>query len=234
MSSGSMRSKSGRRGEGDHPLASGGSKRGRIAMVAALALGMGTAVMVGDTAAAPVPAESSAALDTATPQAAGTGVKATAGKAVQIHVTQVGGQTILGNLTIAAPAGDGFATVFPCAEGLPVPLTSNINFASGQTVANSFATKADASGNICVTPSVDTHVIVDVVAETSALVPHNAARQLDTRQGGGARVLANGSTSIHVTNVGGSDDLGELDDRGRRRVMGSRRCSRVRRGCRFR
>ena len=111
----------------------------------------------------------------------GGGTRVLANGSTSIHVTNVGGQTILGNLTIAAPAGDGFATVFPCSEGLPVPLTSNINFASGQTVANSFATKADASGNICVTPSVDTHVIVDVVAETSALVPHNAIRRLDSR-----------------------------------------------------
>ncbi|MEZ5217291.1 MAG: hypothetical protein R2715_12110 [Ilumatobacteraceae bacterium] len=101
---------------------------------------------------------------------------------VRVHASEFGGATVFGNLTITDPFAAGFATIFPCNDGLPSPLTSNINFVTGQTIANSFITRADSAGDICITPSTIAHVIVDLVAESRVVAPHNATRALDTRQ----------------------------------------------------
>ena len=105
-----------------------------------------------------------------------------AGGVVRIHATDIGGQAIAGNLTVTGTAAPGFATVFPCTEGLPSPLTSNINFVANDTVANFFIAKSDANGDICVTPNAATHIIVDQVLESGSLQPHNAIRKIDTRE----------------------------------------------------
>jgi NlpC/P60 family len=72
----------------------------------------------------------------------------------------VGGQSAVAlNVTIADPAGAGFATVWPC--GLPKPNASSINFAKGQTIANAVNVGVGTGGKVCVASTVATHVIVD-------------------------------------------------------------------------
>lgn len=81
------------------------------------------------------------------------------GTGAKLAIT-VGGQSAVAlNVTIAEPAAAGFATVWPC--GLPKPNASNVNFAKGQTVANAVNVGVGTNGQVCVTSSVATQVIVD-------------------------------------------------------------------------
>ncbi len=118
------------------------------------------------------------------PENAGTGFTAVAANSItKIHATDVGGQSIVANLTETNAAVAGFITAYPCAEGLPNPLTSNINFNAGVNVANGVTVKADANGDVCLTPNVATDMVWDQAVETSAFTTHNAVRKLDTRLG---------------------------------------------------
>ena len=64
-------------------------------------------------------------------------------------------------VTVTQPAGPGYITVYPC--GSPVPTASVLNFAAGQTIANSTLAKAGPDGRVCLRPSTSTHLIVDLV-----------------------------------------------------------------------
>ncbi len=64
------------------------------------------------------------------------------------------------NVTVAAPSGGGFATVWPC--GSPQPFASNLNFAAGQNRANSVIAPIGADGDVCISLSASANVIVDV------------------------------------------------------------------------
>ena len=92
--------------------------------------------------------------------------KPAARSTVQIHLGQPN-TVYVGNLTITQPATAGYATIYPCAAGLPP--TSNINFAADQTVANLAITTSDANGNICVTPSTAAHIIFDHSATLASI-----------------------------------------------------------------
>jgi hypothetical protein len=63
------------------------------------------------------------------------------------------------NLTINAPQGPGFATVWPAG---PWPGTSNINFATGQDIAATAIVGCDVGGRIQVLSNTVTNVIIDV------------------------------------------------------------------------
>ena len=136
------------------------------------------------------------------------------GSVTKVHATDTPGQTIIGNLTETNAGADGFITVFPCAEGLPTPLTSNINFSAGINVANTVTVKSDAGGNICFTPNVATDLVWDQVAETAAVSAHNAARKLDTRtpSAGSTRSAAGTVTKIHATDIPGQTIIGNLTE----------------------
>ena len=64
------------------------------------------------------------------------------------------------NLTVVAPAGPGFATVWPC--GGPMPTASNINYAAGVVVANAVLAKVGVDGKVCVYTHAATDLVVDV------------------------------------------------------------------------
>lgn len=88
---------------------------------------------------------------------------------------------ILANVTIAEPRGPGYATVYPCADGLPD--TSNVNYVGGQTVANMATVRPDAAGQICVYTFTAAEVIVDVLGATGdGFVGVRPRRLLDTRR----------------------------------------------------
>lgn len=66
------------------------------------------------------------------------------------------------NVTVTGSSRPGYLTVWPC--GTAKPDTSALNFAAGQTIANAVLAPVSSSGQICISPSVDTHVIVDRTA----------------------------------------------------------------------
>jgi hypothetical protein len=89
------------------------------------------------------------------------------------------------NVTVTGASAPGFLTVFPC--GASQPLASNLNFTSGQAVANAVASKLGSGGTVCVFASTAVDVIVDVNgfhAAGSDYVGLSPARLLDTRPGG--------------------------------------------------
>ncbi len=97
--------------------------------------------------------------------------------------SEVGGDGrggIFANVTIAEPAGDGHATVYPCDSGRPA--TSNVNYVTGRTVANMVTVRPDATGAVCVYTLTAAEVIVDVLGATGdsfvGIVPE---RVVDTR-----------------------------------------------------
>ena len=63
-------------------------------------------------------------------------------------------------LTAVRPTGAGFLTAWPADQARPT--VSNINFATGQTVANGALVKVGAGGNVCLYNSQPTHLVVDV------------------------------------------------------------------------
>lgn len=70
--------------------------------------------------------------------------------AVALNVTAVETQ---------APATGGYVTVYPCGDR---PNASNLNFISGQTLANSVITPMSANGDVCIYVFGIANLIVDV------------------------------------------------------------------------
>ena len=137
-----------------------------------------------------VPPQSTAAAESATIDGlfAGTG-PLTGGVATTMKVTGRGGVPASGvaavalNVTVTEPSTTGYLTVWP--TGSPQPYASNLNFAAGQTVANSVLTKVGESGEISLSSNAGTtNVVIDVLGwlpagqTFSGLTP---ARIADTR-----------------------------------------------------
>jgi len=64
------------------------------------------------------------------------------------------------NITATNATGAGFITAFPC--GSSRPLASNLNYALGQTVANTVVAGLGDAGAICLFASVITDLVADV------------------------------------------------------------------------
>ncbi|MGZ4724644.1 MAG: Ig-like domain-containing protein, partial [Ilumatobacteraceae bacterium] len=64
------------------------------------------------------------------------------------------------NVTVTEPTGPGFITVFPC--GSPRPNTSNLDYLTGSTVANTVIAKIGTDGKVCLYTPTTTHLIVDL------------------------------------------------------------------------
>ncbi len=64
------------------------------------------------------------------------------------------------NLAVTQPSSAGFVTIYPC--GTALPLASNINFNSGDTISNAAMARLGASGKVCLYSSATTHVVVDI------------------------------------------------------------------------
>ncbi|MEM1333135.1 MAG: hypothetical protein AAGG08_06715, partial [Actinomycetota bacterium] len=89
------------------------------------------------------------------------------------------------NVTVVAPAGPGFITVFPCDQ--PQPNGSNINYSAQQVIANAVFARLDANGRTCVFTSATSQLIVDVTGTLpgqSFAALDAPARLLDTRPTG--------------------------------------------------
>jgi hypothetical protein len=127
-------------------------------------------------------------------------------------------KAVMLNVTAVDSANAGFATVYPCGEGLPT--ASNLNMAAGQTVPNAVVVRVGAGGKVCVFGSSTVDLIVDVSgyfpADTTAVFLQNPTRVMDTR--GGPRVAATtvkelvlsppAGTTAAIVNVTATDPKG--------------------------
>ena len=126
------------------------------------------------------------------------------------------------NLTVNAPSGAGFLTLYPgpCSPGAR-PLASNLNYAAGQTVANAVVTALGANGSVCVFSLVGAEVIVDATGwlggSGSGFFGVAPQRLVDTRPGEGAAPVDQGKGAARRAARGaGRDEL-------RRARLGERR-----------
>lgn len=116
------------------------------------------------------------------------GGRLTGGQALKLDVAGRGGVpsdavAAALNLTVTGPSAPGFLTAYPC--GSPMPTTSNVNFAAGQTVANLSIVKLGSGGTVCLVADQSIHLIVDVTAfsaQAATITPLVPARLFDTRR----------------------------------------------------
>jgi hypothetical protein len=78
----------------------------------------------------------------------------------QDGVPVTGVEAVVLNVTVTEPAAPGFLTVHPC--GQAPPTASNLNYATGQNVANLVTVKVGANGQVCIFTLARTHVVADV------------------------------------------------------------------------
>lgn len=124
------------------------------------------------------------------------GVPASGVRAVALNVTTLNSQRA------------GWATAWPC--GAPRPNTSSVNFAAGQTIANTVIGTLGSTGEVCVAVSSAADVLVDVNGYFSAgFTPIAPVRLLDTRSGTApaagstVRVPVTGRHGVPTTGVSG-------------------------------
>jgi glucose/arabinose dehydrogenase len=111
-----------------------------------------------------------------------------AGQTLEVQVTGLAGvptnaDAVALNMTIVNAKRPGFATIYPC--GQPLPVASNLNYTTGQTIANLVLAKPGNNGKICVF----TDGTIDLLADVSGYFPAgtgftpitNPTRILDTR-----------------------------------------------------
>ena len=110
------------------------------------------------------------------------------------------------NVTVTNPVGPGYVAVYPCGD---VPNASNLNYATDQTVPNFVITRLSAEGDVCISTSQTTDVVVDLAGYVPngsqlTLLPQ-PQRFLDTRVhvGAGVRTTANGVTAVQLAGVMG-------------------------------
>ena len=101
------------------------------------------------------------------------------------------------NITVVNPSSGGYVTAY--ADGTSKPGTSNLDFTTGQTVANSAIVPVAANGEIDLTTTATANLLVDVVGYYStspsyadaAFVPISPSRVFDSRKAGNGQ-LENG------------------------------------------
>ncbi|MBB4946971.1 hypothetical protein F4556_002506 [Kitasatospora gansuensis] len=99
------------------------------------------------------------------------------------------------NVTATAPRGPGYLTVD---TGLR---TSNLNFTTGQTIANQVIAPIGADGMVTICNSTPVHVVADLVGyygryAGSLLYPQDPTRLYDTRTAGNGPIAAGGTLSL--------------------------------------
>jgi hypothetical protein len=86
------------------------------------------------------------------------------------------------NVTAVGASADGFMTVYPCGE--PVPVASNLNYSKGRDIANSVLAKPGVGGKVCFYSDKAVDLVVDVsgyFGVTSTFLPIVPSRAFDTR-----------------------------------------------------
>ncbi len=133
-----------------------------------------------------------------------------AGEELRINVAEaIGGRTVIGQLTVTGASGRGYATAYPCEDGIPVdesgePTRSDVNFDAQVSPArsNRLIVAADDAGDICVTPSERVHLVVDLNGVGDAGIDATVNRRSDTRSA--AVVGAGGVLRVNVPDAADS------------------------------
>lgn len=144
------------------------------------------------------------------------GAKPAAGQEVAVQVTGTSEAALADdtaavvlNVTATNPEAQGFITVYPC--GQDVPLAANLNMAEGTTRANLVVSQVGDGGQVCITSSVDTDLVVDLQGSYPAgtdYVPVVPERILETREEAGQvgysgdRLVAGETIDVDVIGVG--------------------------------
>ena len=141
------------------------------------------------------------------------GGKRAAGSVLELPVAGRGGvpanaTSVALNVTAVGPDGGGFLTVFPC--GVGQPNASNVNYKTGQDIANAVVAGVGAGGKVCVATSAATDLIVDVngafpidttISTASPARVHDSratGATVDGVEQGGGRVAAGSTTTVRV------------------------------------
>jgi hypothetical protein len=86
---------------------------------------------------------------------------------LKVKVTGVAGVPSTGvgavalTITATEPTAAGFITAYPCG---PRPLASSLNYATGQTIANTIIVPVNANGEVCFYSNTTTHLVADITA----------------------------------------------------------------------
>jgi len=107
---------------------------------------------------------------------------------LELHVAEPGINAVALNLTALLPETSGFVTVQEC--GLTTLDTSNVNVRPGSVTPNLVMAKPDADGNVCITASTTTHLVIDRFASFANEAVINLVRPdrvTDTRVDGSER-----------------------------------------------
>lgn len=128
------------------------------------------------------------------------------GATFSVPTSAAPGHAVALNVTVTAPASDGYLTAYPC--GVEIPIASNLNFTAGQTVPNMVVSRVGPDSKVCFVSSVSTHLIVDQQGtfgdSGSFLESISPFRIADTRVHRGAvRVKAGAVASIPVAGAFG-------------------------------
>ena len=129
-----------------------------------------------------------------------------------LHVTGRAGvpadaSAVVLNVTVTEAQGPGYVTVYPCGS---VPNASNLNFASGATIANMVIARIGPGGDVCIFNNEAAHLVVDVNGyfpgdgSYGALTP---ARLLETRSGPGLGTVDGGAMGAGLLPAGTVTEL---------------------------
>jgi hypothetical protein len=112
------------------------------------------------------------------------------------------------NATVTGTAAAGHLTAYPC--GTEPPLASNLNYVTGQTVANQITVRTGTDASVCFRSFADTDLVVDLAgwfAGTGGdVIPVVPTRFLDTRSGAGGwkgTLAATQSIDVAIADIAG-------------------------------
>ncbi len=145
-------------------------------------------------------------------QSEGIGVR-DAGSVTELLVAGRGGvdgaaSAVALNVAVVDARGPGFVTVYPC--GQDRPNAANLNYVTGQTIANAVLAKVGNGGKVCLF----TYGAIDLAVDVDGWYPNGAAydpvapaRLLETRTGTGMQTVDHQSEGIGVRDAGSVTEL---------------------------
>lgn len=122
-----------------------------------------------------------------------------------------GAAAVVLNVTVTAPVGPGFLTVWPTGEGRP--LASNLNYTAGQTRANQVTVKVGAGGAVNLFAQTSADVVVDIMGwyaggapTAGGFVPLAPVRLMDSRTNVGDASYDPSTDSV-ILRIGGANGV---------------------------